>query len=87
MTDFPAALPAAPVTPTTPTTHMSPTTLLAHATGVALVMSTAVSVTFMLPIIAKTTFDATPTVTWLLTAPPVTLFVLSIFWNSIFQRI
>lgn len=82
MTEIQAAvLPAIPQSTTTPLR------LFAHATGVALVWSTSVSVTFMLPIIAKTTFAATPMVTWLLSAPPVTLFVLSIFWNGIFSRI
>ncbi len=79
MSDSQAAAP--PVTTTTPLR------LLVHATGVALVMSTSISVTFILPIIAKKNYGATAGETWLLTAPPVTLFVLSIFWNGLFSRL
>ena len=59
---------------------------LMHVTGVALVQSVQYAVNGMLPVIAIKRFDAGPAQTVLITAAPVTLFALSIFWNAIFAR-
>lgn len=59
---------------------------IAHVAGVALVQSTQYAVNAMLPVIALKHFNAGPKQTVLITAAPVTLFALSIFWNAIFSR-
>lgn len=62
------------------------TASFAHIAGVALVQSTQYAVNAMLPVIAIKHFEAGPNLTVLITAAPVTLFALSIFWNAVFAR-
>ncbi len=51
-----------------------------------MVQATQMAVMAMLPIIAIRHFDANPKQSVILTAAPVVLFSLSIFWNAIFER-
>jgi MFS family permease len=57
-----------------------------HIAGAVLVQSVMMAVYAMLPIIAIRRFDAGPSQSVILTAAPVVLFALSIFWNAVFER-
>jgi MFS family permease len=60
--------------------------LFAHIAAAVMVQSVMMAVYAMLPIIAIRRFDAGPSQSVILTASPVVLFALSIFWNAIFER-
>ena len=57
-----------------------------HIAGAVMVQATQMAVYAMLPIVAIKHFDADPKQSVVLTAAPVVLISLSIFWNAIFER-
>lgn len=63
-----------------------PGTLAAHLIAVALLQSTSYSVQTLLSVLARKRFNATDWQTVLITAAPTALFVVSIFWNDLFNR-
>lgn len=61
--------------------------LLCHILGAALVASTWTAVIFILPVIAKKQFNAGKTEILILTASPLVLSVVSVFWSHIYNRL
>lgn len=59
---------------------------VAHIAAVALAQSSLMAVLFILPVIARKQFHANDWQTLILTAAPVILYSLSIFWNDLFGR-
>ncbi len=58
-----------------------------HVLGVILIQSTSFAAWFIVPIIAKKYFEADARHVVILTAAPVVLFCLSIFWNDLYSRL
>ena len=59
----------------------------AHLLGAALIQSVGQATLFVLPVIAQKQFQADEWQTLLITAPPTVLYVFSIFWNDLFNRV
>lgn len=57
-----------------------------HIAGAVMVQGTQFAIAAMIPIVAIKHFGADPKQSVILTAAPVVLFALSIFWNAIFER-
>lgn len=88
MTSAPAPAstpPASTLPPTPPQPVVRPGILATHILGAVLVQAVQMSIYYLLPIIAIKRFEAKEGVV-IVTAAPVFLFVLSIFWNAVFER-
>lgn len=59
---------------------------MTHVIAVALIQSTSISVQTIVSVLARKRFNATDWQTVLITAAPTALFVVSIFWNDLFNR-